>query len=96
MTSIKEVSQLAPPPEGRVALGELAKMWPRLDGISQDSQRDYFAILTHSWGTYSGTMTAAQKQELMNNVAVELQTRVRGLKAMYGEDESSPSPPRAT
>jgi hypothetical protein len=93
---MKEVSQLALPPSEQAALAELARMRPRLDGISQDSQRDYFAVLTNSWVTYSGTMTAAQKQELLNNVGEELQHRVAGLKAMYEDDESSPSPPRAT
>ena len=65
------------------ALGRLARLWPRMDSFSQEGLRDYLIRLTESWVTYCDVMTEEQKQELMVNVAAELERRANGLEELY-------------
>jgi hypothetical protein len=95
MPEREELEQLPPGLGQPTTLARLALLWPRMDEISQDSLRDYFARLTNSWVTYSPTMTPEQKQELMRNVHAELTRRANALELMYPADESSPSGPTA-
>jgi hypothetical protein len=84
------------PQAGLEALGKIAQLWPVMDEISKDSQRDFFARLTDSWIAYSRSLSAGQKEEMMDNLSVELQTRARGLTVLYGDRLSSPSTPPET
>lgn len=75
------------------SLERLTKLWPKLDGYHQDGMRDFFARWTHSWVTYSGTMSEQDKDKLLQGLDAELTRRVDALEDLYQDAESSPSAP---
>lgn len=84
------------------SLLQLQAVWPMLDEYHREGLRDFFARWTHSWVTYSKTMSQQDKDQLLSSLDQELSRRLEAMKVVYPEaaqaidqlaDESSQSKP---